>query len=131
MDEPPAAEVVDAVSSLVAQISEYTTAAGRPIDTVSYPTALDDYLKQSQDSRLRRFNSEMKMLYQAASSHPLEDLITAYRGTKQVRNLWGVPYQYLCFSKLPLRTHKITNGKLNKNRSIARRIFNLKKRPMV
>ena len=100
VDGPPAAEVVDAVSRLVAQISEFTSAAGRPIDIVSYPTALDNYFKRSQDSRLRRFNSEMKMLYQAASSHPLEDLITAYQGTKQVRNLWGVPYQYLCFSKL-------------------------------
>ena len=88
-------------AEVVAQISEYTTATGRCIDSVLYPSALDDYFEKSKDSRLRRFNSEMKKLYQAVSSCPLEDLIEVYQGTKYVRNLWGAPYHYLCFSKLP------------------------------
>jgi len=100
-DEPATTEVVDAVSKLVVQISEYTTAAKGRINSVLYPPALDDYFKKRKDSRLRHFNSEMKRLYKAASSCSLEELILAYRRTKYLRKMWGVPYHYLCFGKLP------------------------------
>lgn len=101
-DEPATNEVADAVAKLVTQISEYTTADGGKIDSVSYPPALDNYFEKSKDSRLHRFNSEMKKLYQAVNSRSLEELIAAYKGFKNVRGLWGVPYHYLCFSKPPL-----------------------------
>jgi SAM-dependent methyltransferase len=99
--EPATNEVVAAIAEVIAQISEYTTAAGRSINPVSYPSALDDYLGKSRDSRVRRFNIEMKGLFQAARSSQLQDLISTYHRTKHVRNLWGTPYHYLCINKLP------------------------------
>ena len=98
--EPATAEVVDSVSKVVAQISEYTTIPGRPADSVLYPSLLDEYFSKSKDSRLRRFNSEMKKLYETVKSCQLDDLLSAYHRTKYVRNLWGAPYHYMCFNKL-------------------------------
>lgn len=98
--EPATPEVVNSVSEVGGQISEYTTAPGSSIDLVSYPSLLDEYLGRSKDSRLRRFNSEMRKLYEAASSSLLEDLLSVYHRTKYVRNMWGAPYHYICFSKL-------------------------------
>ena len=98
--EPATSEVVDSVSKVVAQISEYTTASNSSIDSVLYPSLLDEYFNRSKDSKLRRFNSEMRRLYEAVSSCQLEDLLSAYHRTKYVRNLWGAPYHYICFNKL-------------------------------
>lgn len=99
-NEPATSKVIKAVSKLVARISEYTASADCPIDTVVYPPELDDYLEKSGDSGTRRFNSEMKKLYQTISTGSLDDLVDNYHGTELVRNLWGVPYHYLCFSKI-------------------------------
>jgi len=98
--EPATSEVVDSVSKVVAQISEYTTASTSSIDLVLYPSLLDEYFSKSKDLRLRRFNSEMRKLYEAVRSCQLEDLLSAYRSAKYVRNLWGAPYHYMCFNKL-------------------------------
>jgi hypothetical protein len=102
--EPATAEVVDSVSKVVTQISEYTTAPSSSIDSVLYPSLLDEYFNKSKDSRLRRFNSEMKKLYEAVRSCQLEDLFSVYHRTKYVRNLWGAPYHYICFNKLACST---------------------------
>ena len=98
--EPAPPKVVDSVSELVAQISEYTTIPSCSVDSVLYPSLLDKYFNKSKDSRLLQFNSEMRTLYEAARSCQLEDLISAYHGTEYVRNLWGAPYHYTCLTKL-------------------------------
>ncbi len=93
-------EVVDSVSELMARISRYTTTLNSSIDSMLYPFVLDEYLGKSKDLRLLRFNQEMKSLYNAVKCCQLDDLISAYHSTKFVRNLWGAPYHYICFSKL-------------------------------
>jgi SAM-dependent methyltransferase len=98
--EPATAEVVDSVSKVVTQISEYTTASSSSIDSVLYPSLLDEYFSKSKDLRLRRFNSEIKKLYETVRSCQLDDLLSVYHSTKYVRNLWGAPYHYICFNKL-------------------------------
>lgn len=99
--EAATSEVVDSVSELIAQVSRYTTTVNSSIDSVVYPSVLDEYLGKSKDSTLLHFNREMKSLYKTAISCDLvDDLISAYHRTKYVRNLWGAPYHYICFSKL-------------------------------
>lgn len=98
--EPASTEVVNSVSSVVREISDYTTAPSPSKNSVLYPSLLDEYFEKSNDSRLRRFNSEIKGLYEAARSCRLEDLISAYWESKCVRNLWGAPYHYVSFRKL-------------------------------
>lgn len=97
--EAATSEVIDSVAELTAQISRYTTTLNSSIDSMLYPSALDEYLGRSKDSRLLHFNREMKSLYKTVISCQLDDLISAYHHTKYVRNLWGVPYHYICFSK--------------------------------
>jgi len=92
-------EVIDSVAELIAQISGYTTAPNNSIESMLYPSVLDGYFGKSKDSRLFHFNSEMKNLYETVKCCQLDDLISAYHRTKYVRNLWGVPYHYICFSK--------------------------------
>ena len=93
-------KVIASVSKLIAQISEYTTVPNSSVDAVLYPSQLDEYFNRCEDSRLRRFNSEMKRLYEAVRSCQLDDLISAYHGAQHVRTLWAAPYHYICFSKL-------------------------------
>lgn len=97
--EPAGYPAVDSVSGLIARISEYTLGSSSSIDKIEYPAPLDEYLKGYKDTRLKDFNSEMQRLYKALRSVPLKDLISTYVNTKYVRNLWGVPYHYICFSK--------------------------------
>jgi len=96
---PATSETIDSVADLITQISEYTTTLDASIELVSYPPLLDEYLSQGKDPNLSRFNSEMKQLYAAAKSSQPDDLIAAYQRSESVRNLWGAPYHYICFSK--------------------------------
>jgi SAM-dependent methyltransferase len=96
---PTAPETISAVANLIEQISVYTTNLNASIKMVSYPALLDEYLQQTNVSPLVSFNSEMKHLYYVAQSGHLGDLIAAYHSAKTVRNLWGTPYHYICFSK--------------------------------
>ncbi len=98
--EAATSEVIDSVAELTAQISKYTTTLNSSIDSVLYPFVLDGYFGKSKDSRLFHFNSEMKNLYETVKCCQLDNLISAYHRTKYVRNLWGTPYHYICFSKL-------------------------------
>jgi len=98
--EPATSEVIDSVAELTAQILRYTTTLNSSIDSVVYPSVLDECFDESKDFRLLHFNREMKSLYKTARSCQLDDLISAYHDTKYVRNLWGAPYHYICFSKL-------------------------------
>ncbi len=97
--EAATSEVVDSVAELMAQIAGYTTTLNSSVESMLYPSVLDGYFGKSKDSRLFHFNSEMKNLYEAVKCCQLDDLISAYHRTKYVRNLWGVPYHYICFSK--------------------------------
>ncbi len=96
---PASWEVVESVSQFVDRLSEFTTALDRPISNVVYPETLEEYLSQHPDERLSQFNREMKTLYDVAKSSGFDDLISAYQSAQQLRNLWGSPYQYICFSK--------------------------------
>ena len=58
--EPVTQEIADAVSGVIAQISEYTTDLSHPIDSIQYPALLDECISASKDVRLLSFNSEMK-----------------------------------------------------------------------
>lgn len=97
--KPPTPKVINSVSNLVTQILEYTTIPICSIDSVLYPSLLDEYFGKSKDSRLLQFNSEMRRLYEATKSCQLEDLISVYHRTEYIRNLWGTPYHYICFNK--------------------------------
>jgi SAM-dependent methyltransferase len=92
--------VLDSVANLIEQLSSYTVNWETPIESVIYPPLLDEYLNQSQDSRLQQFNREMKDLYEAAKSNQLDLLISVYQAAECVRSLWGAPYHYICFSKV-------------------------------
>jgi SAM-dependent methyltransferase len=97
---PASFAVIDAVANLIERLSDFTVNRGIPIESVVYPSLLDEYLNQSQDSRLVQFNLEMKSIYDAAKSSQLEQLISAYHESKCVRSMWGAPYHYICFSKV-------------------------------
>lgn len=92
--------VIDSLTKLIEQLSDYTVNWGTPIEAVIYPPLLDEYLSQSQDSRLQQFNIEMKNIYEAAKYNKLDRLISAYHESKCVRSMWGAPYHYICFSKM-------------------------------
>jgi hypothetical protein len=92
--------VIDSLTKLIEQLSDYTVNWGNPIEAVIYPPLLDEYLSQSQDSRLQQFNIEMKNIYEAAKYNKLDRLISAYQESKCVRSMWGAPYHYICFTKM-------------------------------
>lgn len=98
--ESATSEVVKSVSDLAGQISEYTKDPTSSIELVKYPPLLDRYLKEAKDSRISRFNSEMRRLYDAVRSAELDDLLTTYKTSKLLRKLWGAPFHYICFVKL-------------------------------
>lgn len=98
--EPPTIGVVDSVSELLAQISKFTSNSNsHAIESVLYPSLLDQYFQKSKDPRLQNFGTEMRRVYNMIGSCKLENLLTLYRASKCVRNLWGTPYHYLCFSR--------------------------------
>ena len=93
-------EVIEAVATLVQQMSDYTLSLNESLDKVNYPTVLDDYLENSEDQRIVAFNREMKRLYIAIKESSLEGLISTYHQSQWLHQLWGSAYQYLCFSKI-------------------------------
>jgi SAM-dependent methyltransferase len=95
----PSPGVLEAVLRLLDAASEYTSGDSGALRDVAYPAALDDYLGALSDERLRGFNAETKGLYEAVRAESLEELLGAYRGLAQAADLWGSPYQYLCFTK--------------------------------
>lgn len=97
--KPVPPEVVNSVSCLAEQISEYTEAPSLSIEKIEYPLALDRYLQGNKDPRILRFNSELKELYNAVKTLGVKELISAYKKSKCLKGLWGVPYHYLCFTK--------------------------------
>lgn len=97
--ETASAEVVEAIIDLIHQISTYTLDLAATPDAVVYPALLDQYLQQNANRVLRTFNQEMKQVYESISSNQLERIISTYHQTQYLRNLWGSPYHYLCFSK--------------------------------
>ena len=96
----PTLEVVDSVLELNLDISKYIQDPGVPILSVSYPEVLDDYLSHSIDTKLRRFNEELKSVILATKSNVAADLITAYERATTLKNLWGAPYHYVCIRKV-------------------------------
>jgi SAM-dependent methyltransferase len=95
--QPAASEVIDSVVTLVAKMADYTTDS--PVESLVYPDALNQYLSNSQDVRLQEFNLEMNNLYKALKSDRVEELLSTYHETKWLRNLWGTPQHYICFTK--------------------------------
>ena len=92
-------EVIKAVDKLVSWLSAYTLAKPEaPINSLAYPAVLDRYLQESGDPRLVEFNKEIKELFEIAVTGEKDALIDYYRGGR-IKNLWGTPCHYFCFSK--------------------------------
>ena len=97
---PPTEEVVDSVTDLNNRVSNYFLDPDGDVSSVFYPGALDDYLSQSADPRVRLFNEEWKGVHLAASSNAAADVIEAYQSTNSLRRTWGMPYHYLSIRNL-------------------------------
>ncbi|MEG4166771.1 MULTISPECIES: methyltransferase domain-containing protein [unclassified Microcoleus] len=90
-------EVINSVVALVAKLADYTIDSS--VESIVYPDSLNEYLSESKDIRLQQLNLEMNNLYKAIKSARLEELLSAYHETKWVRELWGTPQHYICFTK--------------------------------
>ncbi len=92
-------DVTQAVVELVAGLSAYTlSGSGDPADFFTYPPVLDRYLASLGDPILTEFNEELQQLYRAACSGSADNLIHVYSNSN-LRNLWGTPCHYICFTK--------------------------------
>lgn len=102
-NEPASLEVIESVSNLMDEISEYTSHSLSSLSespAVSYPRLLNEYFKKSTDDRLQSFNLEMEQLYKTIRFGQFDDLLSLYQGTKHLRNLWGITGPFICFTKL-------------------------------
>lgn len=97
--KPAPSDVVDAVFELTLRISEYIDDSSIPISSVTYPLELDEYLGQSNDPRLVRFNENMKALYKSVCAPNATVVESAYHEAGNLRDLWGAPCHYVCLSK--------------------------------
>lgn len=97
--EPVSDEVIGSVSNLVKQMSSFVALPGALTDAISYPGALDDYFKASNEAELLGFNEEMKRVLEAANSSDADGIVNAYKSMKILRKLWGAPYHYISFIK--------------------------------
>ncbi|UCD55854.1 MAG: class I SAM-dependent methyltransferase [Candidatus Omnitrophota bacterium] len=92
-------DVVEATSELIEKISEYVSSENLSIDSVSYPSELDNYLNKSEIAELQVFNDEMKRIFDVVKSSQFDELISNYHDTKYIRMFWGTPCHYICFIK--------------------------------
>lgn len=97
--KPATSEVVETVSDLIDRMSNYIASHDASIDSISYPSQLDNYLNKSKERNLSGFNEEMKRLFDAVKSGQLKELISSYREARCVRKLWGTPCHYISFIK--------------------------------
>jgi len=97
--KPASGSVVQAVSDLILQISDYVSEPDYSVDSIEYPALLDDYLTSLGDPRLVRFNTDMRSVFQALQADSTEDLISAYKNAEYLRTLWGAPCHYICFTR--------------------------------
>jgi hypothetical protein len=95
----PSLEVLQAVSNVVSEISEYTTSQVSDAATPAYPAELHKYLSNFVDEGVNQFNTDMERIYQAARGDNLENLVTAYHRCDVLRKCWGSAYHYVCFVK--------------------------------
>jgi len=91
-------EVIFKVSDLLVLVSQYIEKYPT-IPSFEYPDLLFKYLNSLGNPDLVRFNQELKYIYDAIHTNTIDQLLSSYGELKYIRNLWGVPYHYLCFRK--------------------------------
>ena len=96
-----APEVPQAITKVVAEISDYTTGQAENVGVPSYPAVLQDYLSEFEDAGLNQFNSDMKRLYEAAANTSRDWLVSTYHDCQFLRKYWGTMYHYVSFIKSP------------------------------
>lgn len=95
----PSLEVLQSVVDFVGDISNYTSPEVSAAEVPEYPAPLHQYFNQCEDTSVNKFNSDMKMLYDAARGDSLDNLLATYRSCKVFRSTWGAHYHYVCFVK--------------------------------
>jgi SAM-dependent methyltransferase len=96
---PAPGPVLEAVSRLVKEVSEFAQDPNASIERVSFPATLSTYLREGTGPHWQQFAGEIKGLYEAAQGRTLDNLLAAYARSERVRKLWGTPYHYLCFTR--------------------------------
>lgn len=92
----PSNRLLAQIESWISQLSSFLQ-TGCDIGKLTYPHALDEYLSNLNEPAIRLFNSDMKTLYEALQGDDPARLMEAYHASS-LRNLWGVPYHYLCIT---------------------------------
>ncbi|MFB0566234.1 MAG: class I SAM-dependent methyltransferase [Candidatus Aminicenantaceae bacterium] len=99
-DQAVPKSVIDAVDNLIRQLSDYTQKYSNEFVSLTYPTALDKYLAAISEPLMTEFNDDLKMIYAAVRVGGFNELLHVYKSAKRIRNFWGTPYHYVCFTKL-------------------------------
>lgn len=95
----PPKEVVNDTKKFIKKMAEYTQQYPVSSDIIPYPNTLCDYLNNTKVPILKRFSVDIQNLLESIFFDDFYKFLKIYQKTKELRNLWGVPYHYASFQK--------------------------------
>jgi SAM-dependent methyltransferase len=96
---PASAEVIQAVATVTAGLSDASRTAASAKCPPLYPIELNRYLAGHTDSIISQVNEELKRVFDALHSRSVDALLDTYAAAGTLRSLWGTAYHYICFQR--------------------------------
>jgi SAM-dependent methyltransferase len=98
--KPATPQAVEGVSEFIRLMSAYNFSKGVAFESVSYPSEMEKYLRESNNARMSSLNTDIKGMLDVLKKGSPEQTVAYYKSTACLRNSWGMAGPYISFKKL-------------------------------